>query len=330
MSVPNDGSSQRLSSPQRQSLTLTRRRQAAEGAVLLELAATDGSALPGWEPGAHLELRLPSGLRRQYSLCGDPADRDTYTVCVLREEAGRGGSVEIHDRLDVGAEVGSSGPRNHFPLVAADDYVLLAGGIGITPLKAMAEELQRRGASWQLVYGGRNRRSMAFAEELATSHPTRVTLVPQEEEGTPDLDRIAGSLSPGARLYCCGPPAMLAAAEAACDRSGATDRLHLERFTAAADTSDAGEDSAFVVELRESGVTLTVPADQSLLEAIRAVRPSIDSSCREGYCGTCETRVLEGRPEHRGTLMAPEEHDEEGTMLVCVGRARSAKLVLDL
>ena len=322
MSLANDSGSLKL--------RLVRRTPAANGVVLLAFAAADGAELAGWDPGAHLDLRLPSGLRRQYSLCGDPADRTTYTVCVLREEAGRGGSAEVHDRLDVGTEIESSGPRNHFPLVEAPDYVLLAGGIGITPLKAMAEELQRRGASWRLVYGGRDRQSMAFAEQLAASHPARVTLVPQDEAGVPDVARIVATLSPEARLYCCGPPPMLAAATEECARAGVGDRLHVERFAAAEGAPETGADSAFEVELRDTGVTLTVPADQSLLEAIRAVRPTIDSSCQEGYCGTCETRVLEGRPEHRGTLLTPEEHDAEGTMLICVGRSRSAKLVLDL
>ncbi|WP_019544887.1 PDR/VanB family oxidoreductase [Streptomyces sulphureus] len=322
MPLANDSSSLKL--------RLVRRTPVANGVVLLAFAAADGAELARWDPGAHLDLRLPSGLRRQYSLCGDPADRATYTVCVLREEAGRGGSAEVHDRLDVGAEIESSHPRNHFPLVEAPDYVLLAGGIGITPLKAMAEELQRRGASWRLVYGGRDRQSMAFAEQLASSHPARVTLVPQDEAGVPDVERIVATLSPETRLYCCGPPPMLAAATEECARAGVGDRLHVERFAPAEGTPETSADSAFEVELRETGVTLTVPADQSLLEAIRAVRPTIDSSCQEGYCGTCETRVLKGRPEHRGTLLSPEEHDEEGTMLICVGRSRSAKLVLDL
>lgn len=311
-------------------LRLERKTLVAEGVVALEFGAIDGAELPRWEPGAHLELRLPSGLRRQYSLCGDPETRDSYTVCVLREETGRGGSVEVHDRLDVGDEIGSSAPRNHFPLKAASDYVLLAGGIGITPIKAMVEELHRRGTSWRLVYGGRNRQSMAFAEELAQSYSDRVTLVREDEEGVPDLEQIVGSMSPQTHLYCCGPAPMLDAATEACVQAGLADRLHLERFGAAGNTPDPGADSAFEVELRESGMTLTVAADQSLLEAIRAVRPDIDSSCQEGYCGTCEIRVLGGRPDHRGTLLSPEEHDEEGTMLICVGRSHSAKLILDL
>ncbi|MBA0050935.1 oxidoreductase [Streptomyces sp. AJS327] len=311
-------------------LRLERRTRAADSAVLLEFASADGADLPPWDPGAHLELRLPSGLSRQYSLCGDPADRRTYTVCVLREEAGRGGSAEAHDRLNAGDEIGSSAPRNHFPLVEAPDYLLLAGGIGITPLRAMARELDRRGASWRLVYGGRALRSMAFAEELATAHPDRVTLVPQDERGLPDLAGLIAGLTPETRLYCCGPSPMLAAVSGACATAGVSDRLHLERFAADGDAPAGDTGAAFEVELRATGVTLNVAAGQSLLEAVRTVLPTVDSSCREGYCGTCETRVLEGQPEHRGSLMTPEEHDAEGTMLICVGRARGPRLVLDL
>lgn len=311
-------------------LRLERKTRLAENVVSLEFAAADDTPLPQWEPGAHVELHLPSGLRRQYSLCGDPAARHTYTVGVLREETGRGGSVEVHDRLEVGEEIDSSTPRNHFSLGEAPDYVLLAGGIGITPIKAMLEELDRRGASWRLVYGGRSRRSMAFADELAASHPGRVRLLPEDEEGRPDLERLVGSLSPETHLYCCGPAPMLTAVTEACAEAGADDRLRLERFTAAEDTPDTSEDSAFEVELRASGVTLTVAPDRSILDTVRTVRPDVDFSCGEGYCGTCETRVLDGQPEHRGTLMPPEEHDEEGTMLICMGRSQSAKLVLEL
>ncbi|MCA1185055.1 MULTISPECIES: PDR/VanB family oxidoreductase [unclassified Saccharopolyspora] len=311
-------------------LTLRSRSEVADGVLLLEFTATGGGELPGWEPGAHLDLRLPSGAVRQYSLCGDPGDRRAYTVCVLREATGRGGSVELHDRLRVGDEITGSAPRNHFPLHDAPEHVLLAGGIGITPIKAMLDELHRRGAPWRLVYGGRTRAAMAFAAELAAAHPGRVSIVPEDERGRPDVERIVAELPATARLYCCGPAAMLDAVAAACERTAISDRLHVERFAAAGDAPDPTGDSAFEVELRETGTTVTVAADQSLLSAVQQVRPDIPSSCQEGYCGTCETRVLEGEPDHRGTLLSPAEHDEEGTMLICVGRARSPKLVLEL
>src|SRR5262245_2695767 len=268
--------------------------------AMLDFASADGSGLPRWEPGAHIELHLHSGLRRQYSLCGELRSRDTYTVCVLRQQGGRGGSVEIHDRLDIGDEIDSSHPRNHFPLIPAADYVLLAGGIGITPIKAMAGQLQERGASWRLIYGGRSPSSMAFAEELSTAYPGRVTVLPEDEHGLPDMRSIVASRTPDSRLYCCGPAPLLAAARPACAEAGVADRLHLERFGADTDIAACNNDNdfAFDVVLQQSGVTVTVAAHQSILEAVRAARPDIESSCEEGYCGSCETRVLDGQPEH--------------------------------
>lgn len=302
----------------------------ADGVISLEIAAPDGRTLPEWSPGSHLELRLPSGLRRQYSLCGDPTKRTSYTVCVLREDDGRGGSAEVHDRLAIGDSLTVTGPRNNFPLADAPDHLLLAGGIGVTPLKAMLDELDRRGDSWRLVYGGRSRDTMAFLDELVEAHPEKVTIVPQDEAGVPDFDHVVSELSCNTHIYCCGPPPMLTAATDACTRAGISDRLHTERFTADGAAPDPCGTDEFEVELRASGITLTVPAEQSMLETIRDELPSIDYSCSEGYCGTCETRVLEGQPEHRGTLLSPEEHDEEGTMLICVGRSQSSRLVLDL
>lgn len=312
-------------------LRLERKTRLADDVVQLDFMAIDGVELPPWAPGGHLELRLPSGIVRHYSLCGDPQNRDTYTVAVLREAGGRGGSIEIHDQLTNGDIIESSGPRNHFPLIEAADYVLLAGGIGITPIKAMADELDRRGASWRLVYGGRTRQSMAYADELAASYPKRVTLLPQDEAGRPDLVNLLGSFTAGTHLFCCGPGPMLTAVTEACSQAGLTDRLHFERFSAPDQPAiDTSGDGAFEVELQKTGVTISVGAGQSILEAIRSAGPNVPSSCQEGYCGTCETRVICGQPEHRGTLMSPEEHDEEGTMLICVGRSRSPKLVLDL
>ncbi|CAJ1500614.1 PDR/VanB family oxidoreductase [[Mycobacterium] burgundiense] len=314
-------------------LTLVEKTQLTDDVAMLGLAAADGSELPNWEPGAHIELHLHSGMRRQYSLCGDLRSRDTYTVCVLRQPDGRGGSAEIHDRLSVGDEIDSSRPRNHFPLVPASEYVLVAGGIGITPIKAMIDQLQARGTLWRLIYGGRSLSSMAFAAELGTSYPEQVTVLPEDEHGLPDLRRIVATMTPDSRLYCCGPAPMLAAVSQECVAAGVSNRLHLERFGAASDAelaAEGDEDSPFTVVLERSGIAVTVPADQSILEAVRAAGTEIVSSCEEGYCGTCETRVLHGQPDHRGYLMTPKEHDQEGTMLICVGRARTTKLVLDL
>lgn len=307
------------------------RREVARRVALLELEPVGGGPLPAWDPGAHLEIRLPSGLTRQYSLCGRPEATGSYTICVLHESAGRGGSTEVHRDLHPGTDVDTRPPRNRFPLVDADAYVLIAGGIGITPLKAMAESLERRGARWQLVYGGRGIDSMAFVDELTSLGGDRVRIVPQDTAGLLDVASLIGPLGDGTQVYCCGPAGLLDAVTDACRDRGITDRLHVERFGTPGAAAPAEDDTgAFDVELSVSGVTLRVPADQSILEVARSVRGDLYYSCQEGYCGSCETRVLAGRPDHRGTLMSPEEHDEEGTMLICVGRSHSRRLVLDL
>jgi ferredoxin-NADP reductase len=277
-------------------------------------------------------MRLLSGLTRQYSLCGAREDDRTYVVIVLREPDGRGGSEEIYREFGVGTEFVASTPRDHFKLVDADEYVLIAGGIGITPIKAMVDELWARGANWHLHYGGRSREHMAFLDELVDVGRDNVSIVAQDVDGLLDVSAILANVAPEALIYCCGPAPLLAAVQAACADSGMSERLHFERFVAPIEgvelVTDA--DTAFEVELRSSGVTLQVPADKTLLEVVHTVRPDVPFSCTEGYCGTCESVVLEGVPDHRGSLMTSEEHDEEGTMLICVGRSKSPRLVLDL
>jgi ferredoxin-NADP reductase len=313
-------------------LRVRRRAEAAVDALMLELESASGEALPEWAPGAHLDVRLPSGVTRQYSLCGARDDRSTYVVVVLREPQGRGGSEEIFRELVVGTEFLSSTPRDHFKLVDAPEYVLIAGGIGITPVKAMVDDLRSRGAQWHLYYGGRNREHMAFVDELVDLGGDNVTIVPQDVDGLLDIPAIVEHCPPEAMIYCCGPAQMLAAVQAACAEWGASERLHFERFVAPIDGVEivTDGDTAFEVELRSSGVTLEVPVGTTLLEVVQSVRPDIPFSCTEGYCGSCESFVLEGKPDHRGSLMTAEEHDEEGTMLICVGRSKSPRLVLDL
>ena len=313
-------------------LRVRRRAEIAVNALLLELESASGEVLPEWPPGAHLDIHLPSGLTRQYSLCGAREDRSTYVVVVLREPHGRGGSEEIYREFGVGTEFISSTPRDHFRLVDASEYVLIAGGIGITPIKAMVDELRARGARWHLHYGGRSREHMAFVDELVDLGGDNVSTVPQDVDGLLDIRAIIGNLSPEAAIYCCGPAPLLDAVLTACAEAGASERLHFERFVPPTDSAGfvTGGDTAFEVELRSSGVTLQVAADQTLLEVVQSVIPDMPFSCTEGYCGSCESVVLDGEPDHRGTLMTPEEHDEEGTMLICVGRSKSQRLVLDL
>lgn len=280
--------------------------EVAEGVVQLRL---EGRDLPRWEPGAHLDLVLPSGLVRQYSLCGDPADTSAYTVATRLVADGRGGSREVHERLAEGMELEVRGPRNRFPLVGAASYVFVAGGIGITPILPMLRALPD-GVEWRLLYCGRSRESMPFLKEL--EELDRVTVVTR----APDLDAL--DVPEGAAVYCCGPEGLMAAVEERFPQ------VHLERFTPRASAPGA----AFEVELRRSGRTLTVPADSSVLAAVRAELPNTLYSCEQGFCGTCRQRVLEGEVDHRDELLTDAERG--GSMLICVSRARSERLVLDM
>jgi ferredoxin-NADP reductase len=305
----------------------------AEGVLGLTLVAPDGQPLPGWEPGAHIDVVLPSGLVRQYSLCGDPADRTAYRIAVLREEDGRGGSAEIHATNLVGRQVRVRGPRNNFRLEPADRYLFIAGGIGITPILPMIRRAEATSTPWRLVYGGRSRSSMAFLAEITSRSGGDIDLVPQDERGLPDLDAVLRAADPGTEVYSCGPGGMLQAVEECCSRLLSPGALHLERFAAGPvgpAPAEEAENTAFEVELRHSGVVLTVPADRTVLEVVREAVPSMLSSCEEGYCGTCETKVLDGTPDHRDSYLTPEEQEACASMMVCVSRAKTPRLVLDL
>ena len=313
----------------------------AEDVVGLALEPAGGGAAPSWEPGAHVDLHLPGGLIRQYSLCGDPADRRRWRVAVLREPAGRGGSAVVHDALGAGAELTVTGPRNNFPLAEADRYLFIAGGIGITPIRPMLAEASRRGRPWHLLYGGRRRASMAFLGELQ-AWPEQVTVCPEDESGLLDLDALLGSPQPGTAVYCCGPEPLLRAAEDRC-AAWPAGTLHVERFhpagpvtagpvTAPADAGGTGDnaDGPFEVELASSGRVVDVPAGTSILAALRGAGVEVLSSCEEGTCGTCETGVLAGLPDHRDCVLGPAERDAGDLMMICVSRARAPRLVLDL
>jgi ferredoxin-NADP reductase len=269
----------------------------------------DGDALPPWTPGAHIDLHLPGGLVRQYSLCGDPADTRTWRVAVLRQNEG---STAVHDALEEGDTLTADGPRNHFPLVDAERYLFLAGGIGITPILPMVAEVARRGRPWHLEYGGRSRESMAFLNELSR-WPENVTLY----EGRP-LD--LRSASPDTAVYCCGPAALIEAVEKRVDSP------HIERFTAKQQEAA----TEFEIELASTGEVLSVPADCSVLAALRGAGRDVLSSCEEGTCGTCETGVLDGVPDHRDTVLNPAEQAKNDVMMICVSRAKTRRLVLDL
>jgi ferredoxin-NADP reductase len=300
----------------------------ADGVVHLILREVSGGTLPVWEPGAHVDLLLEPDLVRQYSLCGDPADRSRFEVAVLREPDGRGGSAYVHDKLDRGASVRVRGPRNHFRLVASERYLFIAGGIGITPILPMIDAVARSGAQWRLVYGGRSRASMAFGAELAARYEGCVSICPQDEAGLLDLGAMLSTSVAGTAVYCCGPEGLLAAVEGQC-ASWPADALHVERFSAKPFES-TGPDRAFAVELAQSGRTVSVPAGANLLDVLEADGVEVIMSCREGTCGTCETRVLSGVVDHRDSVLTAQERAANEVMLPCVSRCLSDILVLDL
>ncbi|ANS69330.1 reductase-subunit oxygenase [Streptomyces lincolnensis] len=304
-------------------LVVDRRESAADGVLALTLRHPLGEELPAWEPGAHIDVVLGPGLERQYSLCGDPADRTAWRIAVLREPAGRGGSAHVHQELGQGDKVGVRGPRNHFALEPAPRYRFVAGGIGITPILPMLAQAESRGAEWSLLYGGRSRNSMAFTEELSR-YGDRVTVAPQDETGLLDLASVLDDVPEGTLVYCCGPGPLLDAVEERCPAG----LLHVERF--APKEQETGENTGFEVELAQSGRTVTVAPDVSVLDAVRAAGVEVLFSCTEGTCGTCETDVLEGAPDHRDSVLTDEEREAGETMMICVSRCRGKRLVLDL
>lgn len=312
-------------------LVVRRRDSAAEGVVRLELGRPDGAELPRWQPGAHIDLLLGDDLVRQYSLCGDPLDPGAWTIGVLLDPASRGGSRYVHDRLEPGTAVQVRGPRNHFPLVDAARYRFIAGGIGITPIMTMLEAVQRAGADWTLLYGGRTRASMAFADDLAARFPDRVTVWPQDERGLLDLASLLATPEDGTAVYCCGPEPLLAAVEQNCAHwpAGA---LHIERFAAKAVTAEqnAAALDEFEVVCQRSGVTITVPAGESVLELIEEAGVPITTSCYEGVCGSCIARVLEGTPDHRDSVLTTAQKDSGEVIILCTSRSKSPRLVVDL
>ncbi|MEE2034269.1 PDR/VanB family oxidoreductase [Rhodococcus chondri] len=309
-------------------LMVRQMRVESTGVVSLRLEHPRGDAVDRWTPGAHLDLHLGGGLVRQYSLCGDPDDKTGYRVAVLRESAGRGGSRRVHETLRPGDTVTVSAPRNNFELAASPSYVFIAGGIGITPILAMIAEAERAGASWELHYGGRTRDTMAFLDELGR-YGDRVHVVTEDAEGILDLPAVLATSRPDTLVYACGPEGLLAAVESH-SPAWPAGAIHLERFKAKERPAEAGGDSSFRVTCEQSGVSATVSADRTILETLEEAGVDVPNSCREGICGTCETRVLCGTPDHRDSLLSASEQESGTTVMICVSRARSDELVLDL
>ncbi len=296
-------------------------------ALTLRSANPQSLTLPTWAPGAHIDLVLPSKKVRQYSLCGDPADGDEWRLGVLREQAGRGGSAYVCDELAEGTVLRARGPRNTFGLTPSPRYLFIAGGVGITPILPMLRAATDAGASWRLVYGGRRRGSMAFADELA-QYGDRVQLWPQDECGLLPLDDLLAEPDDQTLVYCCGPAPLLDAVEQRCAQ-WPRGSLRMERFAPVV-RADAAPDQPFEVELARCGKTISVPPGTSILHAVEAAGVVVLSSCQEGTCGTCETEVLEGTPDHRDSVLTAAERDACDVMMICVSRSRSPRLVLDL
>jgi len=308
-------------------VVVTAREPIADGVLSLRLERGDGGRLPDWAPGAHIDLQLDNDLVRQYSLCGDRWDPYGYEVAVLREPDGRGGSAYVHEHLAVGDTVGVGGPRNNFHLAPATEYLFVAGGIGITPILPMVQAAERLGTPWRLLYGGRTGLSMAFTDRLA-GFGDRVTLAPQDTCGLLDLDAAVAGLAPGGKVYCCGPAPLLAAIERATAHLP-VGALRTERFVAE-ELPPPRRDAPFEIVLARSGRCLTVTPARSVLDVLAEHGVHLLSSCRQGLCGTCETGVVAGVPDHRDSLLDDAERRRGDCMFVCVSRACSDRLVLDL
>ena len=309
------------------SLHVTAKAFTADGVVVLSLANPTGARLPDWDPGAHIDLVLPDGTARQYSLCGDRFDAYTYRVGVLREPAGRGGSAFVHDVLQAGDRVGVGGPRNNFALVPSQRYLFIAGGIGITPLLPMVRQADMLEADWTLVYGGRRRASMAFLDEL-DGYGDRVQVLPEDQYGLLDLPAWLGTPEADVKVYCCGPGPLLDAVELAC-AEWPEHALRTERFLAKEQAAPI-RDRPFDVVLARTGATVIVDLDRTVLDAVRDAGVDVLSSCQQGTCGTCETDVLDGTPDHRDSILGDTEREANDCMFICVSRSCTDRLVLDL
>jgi ferredoxin-NADP reductase len=304
------------------------RRHIADQVIELTLRTVDGEA-PRWEPGAHIDLVFTRHLSAPYSLCGDPDNRDTLTLAVQREPRGRGASLYVHNMITVGKLLRARGPRNEFPLLAAERYLFVAGGIGVTPLLPMIRAVAARGDRWKLAYGGRTRTRMAYLPELAALAALGgdIDIRPQDEAGPLDLDALLRAPEPGTHVYCCGPESLLAAVEQRCaERPHGS--LHIERF--APKTAYPAADTAFEVECAQSGVTVHVPPGTTILDALGRADVYAEATCRVGTCGACETLVLEGTADHRDFVLRPQERQHGRVMMICCSRAHGPRLVLDI
>lgn len=322
-------------------VTVTARREEAVGIISLELRAADGRTLSPFAAGAHIDVQLPVPdaqsrfLVRQYSLCNDPAERHRYVIGVGRDPNSRGGSAWLHDRLHVGDMLRISTPRNHFPLDESAAYsVLVAGGIGITPLLAMGRRLSALGRPWTLYYCVRTPERAAFLEALRALPVRLVPVFDGVPGGQPlDLAKVIAEAPADAHLYCCGPAPLLEAFErAAAGRP--QQQVHVEWFKPRAPAADpqatVRSERPFGITLARGGMTLHVPAGKSILDVLIEAGVPVQHSCCDGVCGTCETRVIDGMPEHRDAVLLGEAANTADRMMVCVSRSVGPHLTLDL
>lgn len=307
-------------------------RHEADDIISVELRPVAGTTFPSFEAGSHIDLHLPNGMVRSYSLCNDSRETHRYVVGVLKDRASRGGSRCVHEQLRVGMRLAISAPRNHFALHEdASHSVLVAGGIGVTPLLCMARRLQALGRSFELLYCARSRKSAAFVAEIEALGVPVTWHFDDERGGPPDLKALLGrrAASASEHYYACGPAVMLDHFEKTCASLGHAN-AHIERFAAVEVAASADAQQAYTVELRRSGKTFEVTPDKTLHQCLIDLRANVPFSCEEGICGSCETRVLEGEPDHRDSVLTAAEQATNRSMMVCVSGCKSARLVLDL
>lgn len=306
---------------------LTCIRMAARDTNLYTFQRPDKAPLPAAEPGAHIGVILPNGIERQYSLVSAGPQLKEYTVGVKRDLNSRGGSVYVHDQLRVGSRLPIVPPRNNFPLKEDTDLVvLLAGGIGITPIYCMVNRLIERGRKWELYYSCRTRLDAAFLDELAQHSATHLHFDDEEGGRFLNVAGIIDNLPRHAHLYCCGPAPMLAAFEAATAHWPA-EQIHVEYFTP---KFAAAQEGGYIVELARSKRELVIPAGKSILQVVREAGIDVPHSCEEGVCGACETRVISGIPDHRDAILTESERKENATMMICCSGSKTPRLVLDI
>lgn len=310
-------------------VTIVGRTVEADGIISLDLAACDGHPLPTFEAGAHVDVHVAPGVVRQYSLCSDPAKSDAYRLAILLEAASRGGSSGIHGQFELGQTMRIGAPRNAFRLVEeADRSILMAGGIGVTPIYAMAHRLRALEADFAFHYCTRSGARTAFrAELLQASFADRLTIHVDDEGTAIDLDATLAEPSAGTHLYICGPGGFIDYVKAAAERLGwAKANVHVEHFGAEIDS--VGE--SFTVEARSSGMSFTILGDQTIAQVLLAAGIDVPLSCEQGVCGTCLTRVIEGTPDHRDMFLSEDEHKSGEEIAICCSRSKTPILVLDI